>query len=196
MSLRTAIPWLLAFSAAWPAEAQGRRAQPEAPSGAALPWRRLASLRVMGGAVHISGDGTNDAIRWAFDMHVGLRLAVPSHRPGMYWLFGGDVGVSFAPRGNETPALWLGGLSVGAGNLWVSLAWSPRFVFGSLPEGTALGLRNTLSVCTFLGLTCLDASHQYLSAEGRDQQDIRVAFGIDVGMLAQLLVQFADARPG
>lgn len=172
-----------------------RRARPAAPQADA-PWRRLALLRVVGSVADVRGDGLAGEAAWSLDIHAGMRLLVPTATAGRYWSFGADVGVSTGPRAGEVPTLWLGGLGVGYGTVWVMALWSPRFVFGEVQGDTAIGVRNTLSACMFMGLACVDVAHQHIWLERATQQDIRLSFGIDLGMVAQLLVQFAEARPG
>ena len=48
----------------------------------------------------------------------------------------------------------------------------------------------------FMGFACLDASHQWLSVGDGSQHDLRLAFGLDLGMLTQVIIQFAGTRPG
>ena len=108
---------------------------------------------------------------------------------------GADVGVSLRPAG-DAPTRWLGGVGVGYGNVWVMAQWWPRLVVDELGGETAVGVRNTLAGCTFLGLACLEASHQHLWRDGGGAHELRVSFGLDLGMVTQLLVQFAGARPG
>jgi hypothetical protein len=176
------------------ASAQSRRARP--PPQAQAPWRRLALLRVVGSVADVRGDRLAGEAAWALDIHAGMRLLVPTAPPGRYWSFGVDVGASLGPRAGEDPTLWLGGLGVGYGTVWLMAFWSPRFVFGEVQGGTAIGLRNTLSGCMFMGLACVEVAHQHLWLDGASQRDIRLSFGVDLGMVAQLLVQFAEARPG
>jgi hypothetical protein len=149
----------------------------------------------MGGATTVLGAPPQAALSWTLDLHAGLRLLSPERR-APHWIFGGDVGLSYGPREGVYETLWLGGPSVAYGGVWVSIGWSPRFVFGDLGTHGALGLRNTLSTCAFLGFVCLDASHQYLASEAGDRHDLRLSFGLDLGMLAQVIVQFAGLRPG
>ncbi len=47
-----------------------------------------------------------------------------------------------------------------------------------------------------MGFACLDVSHQYLTTARGPQNDLRVSLGLDLGMLAQVIVQFATTRPG
>ncbi len=159
------------------------------------PWWKLATFRVMGGVANLHGEGVEATATWTLDVHAGLRTFNPD-RPSPYWVFGGDVGFSLGPRGGEVRPLWLGGPGVSYGGLWFSVGWSPRFVFGEVSGGTALGLRNTLSGCAFMGFACLDVSHQYLTTARGPQNDLRVSLGLDLGMLAQVIVQFATTRPG
>lgn len=159
------------------------------------PWWKLATFRVMGGVANIRGDGIETTSSWTLDVHAGLRTFNPD-RPSPYWIFGADVGFSLGPRGGETRPLWIGGPGVSYGGLWFSVGWSPRLVFGEVSGGTAFGLRNTLSGCTFMGFACLDASHQFLSTAQGQQHDLRLSFGVDLGMLAQVIVRFATTRPG
>ncbi|MFO0648734.1 MAG: hypothetical protein U0326_21005 [Polyangiales bacterium] len=159
------------------------------------PWWKLATFRVMGGVSNIRGEGVDSAAAWTLDVHAGLRTFNPD-RPSPYWIFGADVGVSLGPRGGETRPLWIGGPGVSYGGLWFTVGWSPRLVFGDLSGSTAFGLRNTLSGCTFMGFACVDVSHQFLSTGQGPQNDLRLAFGLDLGMLAQVIVKFAVTRPG
>ena len=172
-----------------------RRARPPAATSQA-PWRRMALLRVVGTVADVRGDGLAGEATWSVDAHVGMRLIVPTNPSGRYWSFGVDVGASLGPRAGEDPTLWLGGLGVGYGTVWLMAFWSPRFVFGEVQGATAIGLRNTLSGCMFMGLACVEVAHQHLWLERTAQQDLRLSFGLDLGMVAQLLVQFAEARPG
>lgn len=187
--------FLAASSLAPEASAQrARRGRPAAAQPADPGWRRMASLRVVGSVVDARG-ALGNSTGWGVDVHAGLRLYDPSRR-GAWWVFGGDVGVSIGPRGGDSPTLWLGGPSLGYGGLWLMASWSPRFVFGNLASGTGLGLRNTVSLCVFVGLACVDLAHQFLSSDVGTTHDVRLGLGFDVGMLAQLLIQFAEARPG
>lgn len=156
----------------------------------------MALLRVLGALTELRGEGLVGGRGWAIDLHAGMRLLVPTAPTGRYWSFGVDVGVSVGPRGHESPALWLGGPSVGYGTVWLMAFWSPRFVFGEVQGATAIGLRNTVSGCAFMGLTCLELAHQHLWVAGASQHDLRLSLGVDLGMVAQLIVQFAEARPG
>ena len=129
-----------------------RRARPAAPQADA-PWRRLALLRVVGSVADVRGDGLAGEAAWSLDIHAGMRLLVPTATAGRYWSFGADVGVSTGPRAGEVPTLWLGGLGVGYGTVWVMALWSPRFMeqysgqfrYGERPAGvrTTEGLRWT-----------------------------------------------------
>ncbi len=177
------------------ASAQSSRRRP-APVAAQAPWRKMALLRVVGTVADVRGDGLAGEATWSVDAHVGMRLIVPTNPSGRYWSFGVDVGASLGPRAGEDATLWLGGLGVGYGTVWLMAFWSPRFVFGEVQGATAIGLRNTLSGCMFMGLACVEVAHQHLWLERTAQQDLRLSFGLDLGMVAQLLVQFAEARPG
>lgn len=181
-----------AFAQSSPHPTRERRAR---STEAQPPWWKFATFRVMGGAANLYGASAQEPLAWTLDVHAGLRLLDPS-RSSSYWIFGGDVGLSVGPRAGATRNLWLGGLGLAYGNIWFSLGWSPRFVFGDLGGSTALGLRNTVSACMFLGFACLDASHQYLASDSGDWHDLRLSFGLDLGMLAQVIVQFARTRPG
>ncbi len=204
MRSRAAITTTLAALAATPAalaqtstivtasRARTRRPAPETPA----PWWKLAMFRVMAGAANIRGARPDAVTEWTVDLHAGLRL-FDSRPSGGFWIFGGDVGLSLGPRGNgEMSTLWLGGPGVSYGGFWLTIGWSPRFVFGTLDTRNAIGLRNTLSACLFVGVACVDVSHQWLSVDEGSQQDIRLTLGLDLGMLAQVIVQFANARPG
>jgi hypothetical protein len=158
------------------------------------PWWKLVTLRLMGGASTVVG-ATSSPLAWAVDLHAGLRTFDPN-RPPRYWVFGGDVGLSIGPRHGAIEALWTAGPGVSYGGLWFSVGWSPRVVFGALADGTALGLRNSLSACTFMGFACLDGSHQFLSTGAGSEHELRLTFGLDVGLLAQVIVRFATTRPG
>ena len=61
---------------------------------------------------------------------------------------------------------------------------------------TALGLRNTFSLGFLTGVVTLDVAHQYLSVADDSQHDIRLTLGVDVGLIGQMLIQFAEVRPG
>jgi hypothetical protein len=178
------------------ASAQSARRHRPAAAPPAAPWRRLALLRVVGSVADLRGDGLAGETVWSVDVHAGMRVLVPATPPGRYWSFGADVGASIGPRAGESPTLWLGGLGVGYGSVWLMAMWSPRFVFGEVQGATAIGVRNTLSACMFMGLACVDIAHQHLWLDRATQQDLRLSFGLDLGMVAQLLVQFAGARPG
>ncbi len=184
---------LLLAPAASPA--QSRRARPLA-APTQPPWRRMALLRVVGSVADVRGERLAGEAAWSLDVHAGMRLLVPTAPPGRYWSFGVDVGASLGPRAGESPTLWLGGLGVGYGTVWLMAFWSPRFVFGEVQGATAIGLRNTLSGCMFMGLACVEVAHQNLWLSGATQQDLRLSLGVDLGMMAQLIVQFAGARPG
>ncbi len=159
-------------------------------------WWKYATLRAVGGVARITGLRDEALSTWTLDLHAGLR-AFDTHPSHGYWIFGGDVGASIGPRGGDAPdVLWLGGPSVSYGGFWFTAGWAPRFVAGELAQGAALGVRNTLSACMFMGFACLDASHQWLSVGGGSQYDLRLAFGLDLGMLTQVIIQFAGARPG
>lgn len=156
----------------------------------------MALLRVVGSVADVRGERVAGEAAWSLDVHAGMRLLVPTTPPGRYWSFGVDVGASLGPRAGESPTLWLGGLGVGYGTVWLMAFWSPRFVFGEVQGATAIGLRNTLSGCMFMGLACVEVAHQHLWLAGATQQDLRLSLGVDLGMMAQLIVQFAGARPG
>ena len=178
------------------AHAQGaRRARPPAATSQA-PWRRMALLRVVGSVADVRGERLAGEAAWSLDLHAGMRLLVPTAPAGRYWSVGVDGGASLGARGGESPTLWLGGLGVGYGTVWLMAFWSPRFVFGEVQGATAIGLRNTLSGCMFMGLACVEVAHQHLWLPGATQQDLRLSLGVDLGMVAQLVVQFAGARPG
>lgn len=191
----TSLTALAALVVSAPAVAQpapSRTAPPERAI-ARSPWWKLVSLRIMGGGSTVVG--ASSPFEWAVDLHAGLRTFDPN-RPPRYWVFGGDVGLSLGPRRGVTETLWTAGPGVSYGGLWFSVAWSPRVVFGALADGTALGLRNSLSACTFMGFACLDGSHQLLSTSSGVEHELRLTFGLDVGMLAQVIVRFATTRPG
>jgi hypothetical protein len=155
----------------------------------------MVSVRAMVGAAHMLRSSASNLTEWTVDLHAGVRL-LDTRRRGRFLALGADVGLSLGPRGDGAEALWLGGPSGSVGGVWFMMGWSPRFVFGSLAGTTALGLRNTVSLCAFVGVVCLDLAHQYLSVGVGSQHDVRAALGLDLGMIAQLLVQFAGARPG
>lgn len=167
-----------------------------APTPQRSTWWKYATLRAMGGVTRIAGARDEAFSTWTLDLHAGLR-AFDTHPAHGYWIFGGDVGASIGPRGGDSPdVLWLGGPSVSYGGFWFTAGWAPRFVVGELAQGVAVGVRNTLSACMFMGFACLDASHQWLSVGDGSQSDLRLSFGLDLGMLTQLVIQFAGARPG
>lgn len=194
--MRLTLACLAALTLSRAAGAQGHRHRAErAPPEPSGGWRTLASLRVVGGATHVWGAGADALTSWTVDVYAGLRL-LDARVPTSYRAYGGDVGLSIGPRGGDTQALWLAGPGISYGRLWLMVGWSPRLVLGSVGDRTALGVRNTLSVCTFVGVVCVDVAHQYLSVQGGSQQDLRFGVGLDLGMILQALVQFAGARPG
>ncbi len=167
-----------------------------APPPPRAAWWKYATLRAAGGVARITGARDDPFTTWTLDLHAGLR-AFDTHPTHGYWIFGGDVGASIGPRGGASAeVLWLGGPSVSYGAFWFTAGWAPRFVAGELAQGAAVGVRNTLSACMFMGFACVDASHQWLSVGDGSQHDLRLAFGLDLGMLAQVIIQFARARPG
>ncbi len=186
VALALALPVALGSA---PAAAQRRpaRAAREAPAS----WWKLATFRTMLGATQRS-DGASDA---TFDLHAGLR-AFDTHPTRGYWIFGADVGLSMRPFREGAPVLWQAGPGVSYGTVWLTVGWSPRLVVGTRNGVTETGLRNTLSACTFLGAACVDVSHQWLDEGASGVHELRLAFGFDLGMLAQAIVQFAGARPG
>lgn len=189
---RRAITPLCLAAIAFTPFAAAQRATP--PPRAA--WWKYATLRAVAGVARITGARSEAFSAWTLDLHAGLRT-FDTHPTHGYWIFGGDVGASIGPRGGDAlNVLWLGGPSVSYGAFWFSVGWAPRFVVGELAQGAAMGVRNTLSACTFMGFACVDASHQWLSIGDGSQHDLRLAIGLDLGMLTQVIIQFAGARPG
>jgi hypothetical protein len=175
-----------------PAAAQPRR---RPPREARSPSRPIALLRVVGATDLLRGEPRADESPFALDLHAGLRLLVPVAPAGRYVSLGADVGVSLRPAGEAHPR-WLAGVGVGYGNVWVMAQWWPRLVVGEAGGAAAVGVRNTLAGCMFLGLACLELSHQHLWRDGGGEHELRASLGLDLGMVTQLLVQFAGARPG
>lgn len=98
-----------------------------------------------------------------------------------------ELGYSFTSQGPLSTHLARVGVGVGYGNIWASVTYAPRLVFGTrsggeLP-GTALGLRHGIVAHLLLDMLGVDLSHQVLSTGGQIENDLRAMLSINVGVL-------------
>ena len=194
---------LISLALAWSPESFAQTAEESSPpprrarreSAPTRRWWPLATLRVLGGATVITYASDNIRPEWALDVHAGLRLIDAGDRKSVV-ILSGDVGLSYGPRSGDTRALWLAGAGISFGSVVLTIGWSPRLVYGRIDGETALGLRNTFSLGFLTGVVTLDVAHQYLSVADDSQHDIRLTLGVDVGLIGQMLIQFAEVRPG
>lgn len=112
----------------------------------------------------------------AVDIKVGVRLGFTGNEgptaPG-FWL-SPELGYSYAPSTH----LFVVGTGLGFGSRRFAIDYTPRFVVGSGPSGTALGGRHGLSFHLLNGLLGVEVAHQYIG-----EHDMRLMFYINPGLL-------------